>query len=189
MSVSMLVEDTMKLKLKEYMMVKPVNKITVREITEACGISRHTFYNHFRDIDDLVGYLFRTEVINDLSLYCHASTWKEAVSLVLSYTYDNRLICLNTFYSMGRVHLESFLRSTFEQVLTGIIADLSSPFDLDEETQSDCALFYTDMVVGIFTAWLQRGMRESPQQMLEEFDRMLEGVLSFTVSKLARLQS
>lgn len=189
MSVSVLVEDTMKQKLKELMKVKPVSKITVKEITDLAQVSRHTFYNHFRDIDDLIGYLFKTEVINDLSKYCHTATWKEAVGLVLSYTYENRLICLNVFYSMGRVHLESFLHTTFVQVLTGIVGDLSKPFGLDEELQQECALFYADMITGVFTAWLIRNMKESPEEMLEKIDQMLGGVISFSVSKMARLQS
>lgn len=188
MSISILVEDTLKQKLKEQMKIKPVSKITVKEITDLAQVSHHTFYNHFRDIDDLVGYLFKTEVINNLSCYCHAATWKEAVGLVLSYTYENRLICLNVFYSMGRVHLESFLHSTFVQVLTGIVADLSKPYGLDEELQQRCALFYSDMITGIFTAWLIRNMKETPEEMLEEIDCMIGGAISFSVSKLARMQ-
>ena len=33
---------------------KPLSKITVTDITEDCGISRMTFYYHFKDIYDLV---------------------------------------------------------------------------------------------------------------------------------------
>ena len=30
--------------------MKPMDKITVKDITEKCGISRNTFYYHFKDI-------------------------------------------------------------------------------------------------------------------------------------------
>ena len=33
---------------------KNVDKITVKDLVEACGISRQTFYYHFQDIIDVV---------------------------------------------------------------------------------------------------------------------------------------
>ena len=33
---------------------KPVDKITVKELVDACGISRQGFYYHFRDIMEVV---------------------------------------------------------------------------------------------------------------------------------------
>ena len=40
--------------LKNLLLQKPLNKITINDITEDCGISRMTFYYHFKDIYDLV---------------------------------------------------------------------------------------------------------------------------------------
>ena len=36
------------------MLKKPVNKITINDITEDCGVNRATFYYHFKDIYDLI---------------------------------------------------------------------------------------------------------------------------------------
>ena len=36
--------------LKAMMKKKPLNKITVRELVEDCGVNRKTFYYHFEDI-------------------------------------------------------------------------------------------------------------------------------------------
>ena len=40
--------------LKKLMLEKPLDKITIRDLTEDCGISRMAFYYHFKDIYDLV---------------------------------------------------------------------------------------------------------------------------------------
>ena len=40
--------------LKKLMLHKPLDKITIRDLTEDCGISRMAFYYHFKDIYDLV---------------------------------------------------------------------------------------------------------------------------------------
>ena len=39
--------------LKNMMLKKPVNKITINDIAEDCGVNRATFYYHFKDIYDL----------------------------------------------------------------------------------------------------------------------------------------
>ena len=40
----------MAMALKRIMTQKPLSKITIADITEACGINRMTFYYHFQDI-------------------------------------------------------------------------------------------------------------------------------------------
>lgn len=41
--------------LKHLLLKKPLDKITINDLTTDCGISRMTFYYHFKDIYDLVG--------------------------------------------------------------------------------------------------------------------------------------
>ena len=33
--------------LKKYLLMKPLDKITIHDLTEECGISRMAFYYHF----------------------------------------------------------------------------------------------------------------------------------------------
>ena len=40
--------------LRSMMMVKPIDKVTVKDIVEICGVNRQTFYYHFDDVDDLL---------------------------------------------------------------------------------------------------------------------------------------
>ena len=44
--------------LKTLMSQKPLEKISIREITDLCGLRRETFYYHFADIYDLVKWMF-----------------------------------------------------------------------------------------------------------------------------------
>ena len=43
--------------LKSLLLKKPLDKITISDIAEDCGISRMTFYYHFKDIYDLVEWV------------------------------------------------------------------------------------------------------------------------------------
>lgn len=40
--------------LKHLLLKKPLDKITINDIAEDCGINRMTFYYHFKDIYDLL---------------------------------------------------------------------------------------------------------------------------------------
>ncbi|WP_240928830.1 TetR family transcriptional regulator [Streptococcus alactolyticus] len=44
--------------LKRLLLEKPLSKITIQDLADECGISRMTFYYHFKDIYDLVEWSF-----------------------------------------------------------------------------------------------------------------------------------
>ena len=43
--------------LKKLLLQKPLDKITIQDLTTDCGISRMAFYYHFKDIYDLVEWV------------------------------------------------------------------------------------------------------------------------------------
>ena len=52
------VQQALEHALKSLLLKKPFHKITINDITEECGVSRMTFYYHFKDIYDLVEWSF-----------------------------------------------------------------------------------------------------------------------------------
>ena len=50
--------------LKEAMAQKPLDTITISELTNACGMRRQSFYYHFEDIYDLLRWMFENEAIS-----------------------------------------------------------------------------------------------------------------------------
>ena len=50
--------------LLELLSTKQLDKITVKDIIEDCGVNRQTFYYHFEDIPDLISQY----IVSDL--YC-----------------------------------------------------------------------------------------------------------------------
>ena len=44
--------------VKECMKTAPVDKITVKNIVESCGVTRQTFYRNFLDKYDLINWYF-----------------------------------------------------------------------------------------------------------------------------------
>ena len=54
--------------LKDLLSKYKFNKITIKDITENCGVNRQTFYYHFKDKYDLVNWIYYTEFIK-MKLY------------------------------------------------------------------------------------------------------------------------
>lgn len=175
MSNSIITEKALAESLKRLMQRYPINKIHVQMITDDCELTRHTFYNHFQDVYELLGWIYEHEVIEDLEKYCNLAHWKDGILLVLNYTVQNRTICLNTFHSLGRDHLESFIHHVFNRVLTGIIADITRDIHVDEELKRGAADFYASAVMGIFIAWLKQDLKRDPVDLADWIEKMTKG--------------
>lgn len=175
MSIKTITENTLADSLKKLMKTHPINKIHVQMITDDCGLTRHTFYNHFADVYELLGWIYEHEVIEDLEKCCNLMHWRDGISLVLQYTVKNRVICLNTFHSLGRDHLESFLYNLFNHVITGIIADITKDMHVDEEIKKETAEFYSNAVTGIFIAWLKQDLKREPAVIANWIEKMVKG--------------
>ena len=48
---------------------KPLGKITVKDITDRCGINRNTFYYHYQDIPALLEEICQNQVEDIISKY------------------------------------------------------------------------------------------------------------------------
>lgn len=62
---------------------KPLDKVTVKDIIEDCGVNRQTFYYHFKDIYDLVDWIFlemASEFLEGKETY---DTWQQGFTQIL----------------------------------------------------------------------------------------------------------
>ena len=52
--------------LKELSESRPLEKITIKEITDKVGVIRPTFYNHFQDKYELLEWIITTELLEPI---------------------------------------------------------------------------------------------------------------------------
>ncbi len=59
---------------------KPVDKITVREITDNCGMAPATFYRHFHDKYELIAWIYNYQMEDIYLDFCSgAENWRDTV--------------------------------------------------------------------------------------------------------------
>lgn len=79
-------KDTLTEAFRELAAHRPVDRITIRGITEKCGYSPATFYRNFRDKYDLIAWEYSREVTRIMNQTGREGcTWKQTLSDGLDY--------------------------------------------------------------------------------------------------------
>lgn len=178
LSVSEQTKHELAAALKKAMAQKPVEKITISELTSACNIRRQSFYYHFEDIYDLLRWMFENEAISLLRQQEGALLWKEGLLQLFRYLEENRAVCLCALRSMGRDHIKRFfeseiygiIRLTLEQLAdeVGVRNHLDSFMDVETLTH-----FYVVALAGIMESWLLGEIDRTPEELIQFADTML----------------
>lgn len=100
---------------------KSLSKITINDLTQSCGVSRQTFYNNFRDIYDLVEWIYLQDIEISVGKNVTYENWQDDLAAIFQYIADNRSFVLNIYRSFGKEYLEKFLNQEVERFLTNLI--------------------------------------------------------------------
>ena len=164
--------------LKNLMLTKTINKITVQEIVNDCTLNRRTFYYHFQDIYDLLGWMYKKEAVVELEKHATYNSWQEGFLNLFVYIQNNKEICLSAFHSLGRQHLESFLYSVTYQLIQHVVDTQAEDMDIDENHKNFLANFYTIAFIGIVIQWMQNDMKEQPKKIIEALSITVRGSMN-----------
>ena len=83
--------------LKKFLLKKPIDKITIRDLTDDCGISRMAFYYHFKDIYDLVEWSCFEDASRALAGKKTYDTWQEGLLQIFEAVLENKPFILNVY--------------------------------------------------------------------------------------------
>ena len=109
--------------LKKLMLHKPLDKITIRDLTEDCGISRMAFYYHFKDIYDLVEWACLEDATRALAGKKTYDTWSEGLVQIFDAVYENKPFILNAYRCISRDQIESFLFHLTSDLLMNVVEE------------------------------------------------------------------
>ena len=95
--------------LKKLLLQKPLNKITINDITEDCGINRMTFYYHFKDIYDLVEWVCMEDAKKALADNKTYETWQQGFVRIFDAVRENKSFIMNVYRCVSREQVEKYL--------------------------------------------------------------------------------
>ena len=107
--------------LKELMAEKPLDKITVTDLTEHCGVNRMTFYYHFKDIYDLVEWACVEEATRALAGKKTYDTWQQGFLQILQSLQKDKVFYINVYHSISREYIEQYLYKLTYDLMIGVV--------------------------------------------------------------------
>lgn len=153
--------------LKKIMKNKPLDKITVREIIEDCGVNRKTFYYHFGDIYELIKWIFEEEAIEIVKQYDLIVDYCDAIRFVLDYVEENKLICNCAFDALGRDELKRFFQKDFLSIIYNIVHQLAEGKKISEDYKEFLVNFYTEALASLLINWIQNKEHYDKQKIIQ----------------------
>lgn len=122
--------------LLEMLKTKHLEKITIKELVDACGISRQAFYYHFKDILDVLAWWAQEQSKMLVAASLAAENMREGVEVFLDSAIQGREIVRSLLGSRWRAQMEAMMvnmvSSYLREMLQKTHPDVAlSPANLD----------------------------------------------------------
>ena len=169
--------------LKELMAEKPLDKITVTDLTEHCGVNRMTFYYHFKDIYDLVEWACVEEATRALAGKKTYDTWQQGFLQILEALRKDKAFFTSVYRSISREQLENYLYRLTYDLMMGVVEERAAGMTVRPEDKEFIANFYKFAFVGLTLDWIKNDMRQDPAQLVEQLSTLIHGDVTKALEK------
>ena len=157
---------------KELVLEKPVEKITIKEITDRAGVIRVTFYNHFQDKYELLEWICREEIVSPTKILFQNNMRREAVTFIFTAILKNKEFYSHVAHTQGQNSFSSTVRQLVsetieEQFLTNKIGKHEKYSLLTAKWIAD---YYAMSLTYILMSWIERDMDIPPEDMVNIYE-------------------
>ena len=169
--MSQITKRALEQSLKNLLREKPLSKITVTDITEDCGISRMTFYYHFKDIYDLVEWACMEDAAKALANKKTYDTWQQGFIQIFHAVRENKVFVMNVYRCVSREQVEKYLVPLTDQLIMGVIAEQL------------IAQVYSYSFVGLMLDWIKDDMQAEPEPLVNKLALVIQGSISAALER------
>ena len=181
--MSELTKRALEQSLKNLLLQKPLNTITISDIADDCGINRMTFYYHFKDIYDLVEWSCQEDAAKALAGKKTYETWQQGFVRIFDAVRENKPFIMNVYRCVSREQVEKYLTLLTDRLLLGVIQELSAGMTVRDEDKSFIAQIYSYAFVGLMLDWIKDDMRADPEKLVEKFALVIHDDVSGALNR------
>lgn len=167
--------------IKSCMKTKPVDKITVQNIVDGCGMTRQTFYRNFKDKYDLINWYFDKLVLESFAQIGVDKTVCQSLSEKFEFIKKEKIFFTEAFRSDDH---NSLKEHDFELIM-GFYTELITrrrQEPLSEEIQFLLEMYCRGSVF-MTVKWVLSGMRQTPKEMAESLAEAMPSKLASVFSE------
>ena len=168
---------------KKLLSHKTLDKITISDITDDCGINRMTFYYHFKDIYDLIEWICvedAKQALGDKKTY---DTWQEGCLQIFEVVLENKQFFLNVYRSISREQVEIYLYKLVYSLLIDVVEEKAKGMSIRQEDKEFIANFYKYAFVGLMLDWVRNDMTADPKKIVTEISTLISGSMSAALER------
>ena len=174
-----------KTRFMELLSEKNLDKITVKELAEVCGISRNTFYYHYHDIFEVLEEIFQCEIMKVVEAEKRYGSLKEAFIMATKFAQDNRAAMLHVHQSTKKTFFENYLIRVSDKIIKEYIYQQAEGLEVDESDINLLSVFYKHGLLGILKEWLDSGLQGGEGELIERMAFILEGNIRNSLIKIS----
>ena len=151
---------------------KGIDKITVKALIDACGISRQTFYYHFQDIMEVIEWALEQAAKSTLVKSLEADTPEKALSVLISSAVENRTLISKLLDSQKRGQIEKLFVQAAKTYLQELIRSRPHKVSLDYADTEIALDFWAFGITGMLFKYCQQE-RIDLKNLAEQICRLL----------------
>ena len=141
--------------LKRMLLIKDLDKITISDITNDCGINRQTFYYHFQDIPNLAEYtvkLWADEIIQNNYEFGSPMT---CLSPLVEEFIKHKKAFQHLYSSSQKDEFITYMNHVALHIVKMFMKQSSHYVSRSEDEKETLTHFYKCLMIGILIDWLE----------------------------------
>lgn len=139
---------------------RPLNKISVKDIVEDCGINRNSFYYHFQDIPTLLEEIITELTSEIIKKYPSINSLDECFHAAFSFALQNKKAAYHIYHSVNRDVFERELMKLCDYAVTAYVDTAFADRQISEEDHALFIRFIKCECFGLIIEWLSEGMKD-----------------------------
>lgn len=152
---------------KELVLNEPIEKITIKEITDKAGVIRPTFYNHFQDKYELLEWIIKEELISPIIPFIKGGFIREGITLIFANMQKEKEFYTHAAKLEGQNSFESIILDAIQENLIEYITGKTGPTAHYHSwlTPSILAEYYARCIGFITIKWTLSDMALPPKDL------------------------
>ena len=165
---------------------KPFKEIAVLDIVKECGISRNTFYYHFKDIPEVVESLARQYADSIIDANPHIESIADCINTVVDSWLDNKRAVLPMYKSVNRYIFEKYQWKACEYAVVSYLDTIASNVDLTDADRRILLNYMKSVCFGIVMFWLENNLDKKIRSDMQRICEIKQGDVQQLIEKFSR---
>ena len=162
---------------------RPLNKITVKDIVEDCGINRNSFYYHYPDIPALAEEIVRDEAARIVQEYPTVDSLEQCLEIAVEFALQNRTAVLHLYNSASHEAYEHSLMDICHSVVGNYFDTAFAGKTLPEADREVLVRFYQCECYGQIVLWMSQGMQADIVEQFRLLCHLRQGMMEEMVAR------